>query len=230
MTKTQGITLIGGGAPGGESLRRALSVAPHLVAADGGADAALALGYRPDLVVGDLDSLSDAARETLGPGRIHHDPDQETTDFDKVLAAVSAPVLIAVGFTGARLDHTLAAMSTLARNPERRLILDTGEDLCLLCPPELDLRLDPGTRVSLYPLAPLRCASNGLEWPTDPLRFDPLGRIGTSNAARTGPVSLAPAAPQMLLLIPVASLDALLAGLAEAPSWPALSQIRPDLA
>ncbi|WP_286174208.1 thiamine diphosphokinase [Rhodobacter sp. NTK016B] len=223
MTKTQGVTLIGGGAPSEASLSRALAVAPHLVAADGGADAALALGYRPDLVVGDLDSLSAGARDTLGAARIHHNPDQETTDFDKVLAAVSAPVLIAVGFTGARLDHTLAAMSTLARNPERRLILDTGEDLCLLCPPALSLRLDPGTRVSLYPLAPVRCASNGLEWPTDALHFDPLGRIGTSNAAQTGPIRLAPAAPHMVLLVPVTALDALLTGLKDAPTWPALS-------
>ncbi|MCA2013897.1 thiamine diphosphokinase [Cereibacter sphaeroides] len=220
FAKHDGITLVGGGAPSLASLQRALSVAPHLVAADGGADAALALGHRPDLAVGDFDSISDAARALLGPERLHHDPDQMTTDFDKVLAAVDAPLILGVGFSGARLDHTLAAMSTLAQNPHRRIVLDTGEDLCLLCPPRLSLDLAPGSRVSLYPLARVRCGSSGLQWPTDALVLDPLGQIGTSNAA-TGPVTLTPEGPSLLLLLPIDALEALRDGLAAAPSWPA---------
>ena len=134
---------------------RALALAPRLVAADGGADSALALGQTPDLAVGDFDSISDAARRVLGPARLHHDPDQETTDFDKALAVEAADLVLAVGFTGARLDHTLAAMSTLARHPQRRVVIDSGTDLCLLCPPRLALDLPAGSRVSLFPLAPL---------------------------------------------------------------------------
>ncbi|MFN4101588.1 MAG: thiamine diphosphokinase [Pararhodobacter sp.] len=221
FSKPQGITLVGGGATSPAALKRALAFAPHLVAADGGADAALALGFMPELAVGDFDSLGAAARAALGPDRLRHDPDQESTDFDKVLAAVAAPLVMAVGFSGGRLDHTLAAMSTLGRNPHRRVVMDTGFDLCLLCPPQLALDLPAGTRVSLYPLAPVRCASTGLEWPTDPLSFDPMGRIGTSNAARGGAVTLMPEAPRMLLMIPVEALEALIAGLAAAPFWPA---------
>ena len=219
FAKPDGITLVGGGAPSRAALTRALAVAPHLVAADGGADAALDLGFTPDLAVGDFDSISEAARAVLGPDRLRHDPDQESTDFDKVLAAVDAPLILGVGFSGARLDHTLAAMSTLAQNPHRRIVLDTGEDLCLLCPPRLALDLAPGSRVSLYPLTELRCGSEGLQWPTDHLTFAPLGRIGTSNAA-TGPVVLTPSAPAMLLLLPVEAMGVLRDGLAAAASWP----------
>jgi len=226
FSKPRGITLVGGGAVSRSALERALAVAPHLVAADGGADAALALGFTPELAVGDFDSLGIGARAALGPARLHHDPDQESTDFDKVLAAVAAPLLMAVGFSGGRLDHTLAAMSTLARHPHRRVVMDTGHDLALLCPPVLALDLAPGARVSLYPLAPVRCGSSGLEWPTDPLHFDPLGRIGTSNAARGGAVTLTPSAPAMLLLLPVDALAALLTGLAAAPLWPAPAPAR----
>lgn len=221
FAKPQGITLVGGGAPDAATLARALAIAPHLVAADGGADAALALGFTPELAVGDFDSIGPEARLALGEDRLRHDPDQETTDFDKALAAVEAPMIMAVGFSAGRLDHTLAAMSTLARNPHRRVILDSGADLCLLCPPRLVLDLPPGTRLSLYPLAPVRCASVGLEWPTDPLHFTPLGRIGTSNAVREGPVTLTPSAPALLLLLPVETLLALTPALAAAPSWPA---------
>lgn len=220
FTKPDGITLVGGGAPTRAALKRALAIAPHLVAADGGADAAIKLGFVPQLAVGDFDSISDQARALLGPARLHHDPDQETTDFDKVLAAVEAPLILGVGFSGARLDHTLAAMSTLAQNPHRRIVLDTGEDLCLLCPPRLALDLAPGSRVSLYPLAPVRCGTTGLLWPTEGLLLDTMGRIGTSNAA-TGRVTLAPSAPALLLLLPVEAMAALRDGLAAATSWPA---------
>ena len=225
FAKPLGITLVGGGAANAAALSRALGVAPHLVAADGGADAALALGFTPELAIGDFDSIRPETRRHLGEGRLRHDPDQETTDFDKALAAIEAPLVMAVGFSGRRLDHTLAAMSTLARHAHRRVILDTGHDLVLICPPRLSLDLAPGTRVSLYPLAPVRCGSTGLEWPTDPLHFDPLARIGTSNAA-LGPISLTPSAPTLLLLLPVETLAALTDGLAAAPSWPAPARAR----
>lgn len=214
------VTLVGGGALEAATLERALARAPRLVAADGGADAALALGRVPDLAVGDFDSISQAARDRLGAERLHHDPDQETTDFDKALAAVPAQLVLAVGFAGARLDHTLAAMSTLLRNPGRRVVMDTGADLCLLCPPDLALDLPAGTRVSLFPMAPLRCGSEGLVWATSGLDLSPGGRIGTSNAARGGPVRLMPEAPALLALLPVAALDGLLAALMRAPLWP----------
>ncbi|WP_127105500.1 thiamine diphosphokinase [Pararhodobacter zhoushanensis] len=221
FAKSQGITLVGGGVPSRDALARALTIAPHLVAADGGADAALGFGFTPDLAVGDFDSISESAREVLGADRLHHNPDQETTDFDKVLAAVEAPLLVAVGFSGGRMDHTLAAISTMAQNPHRRLVMDTGEDLCLICPPALTLTLPAECRVSLYPLAPVRCASTGLSWATDHHLFDPLGRIGTSNAAKGGPVTLHPAGPQMLLMLPLDQLGALTDGWADAPLWPA---------
>ncbi len=220
IAKHDAITLVGGGAPHRATLVRALARAPRLIAVDGGADAALALGMMPDLAVGDFDSISDDARAALGPERLLHTPDQETTDFDKALAAVPAPLVLAVGFSGARLDHTLAALSTLARNPGRRVIIDSGHDLCLLCPPRLALDLPRDTRVSLYPLGPVRCPSRGLVWPTDHLHFTPLGRIGTSNAAIGGVVTLAPDAPAMLLILPVDTLDALIAALSAAPPWP----------
>lgn len=215
------MTLIGGGGATAASLTRALSVAPRLVAADGGADAALALGVVPDMAVGDFDSISAEARETLGVARLHHNPDQNSTDFDKALAAVPARLVMAVGFAGLRLDHTLAATATLARNPHRQVILDTGHDLCLICPSHLTLSLPAQSRVSLFPLAPVRCASEGLVWPTDGLDLSPTGQIGTSNAAVGGTVTLTPDAPALLLLLPVEGLVALLAGLRDAPLWPA---------
>ena len=65
------------------------------------------------------------------------------------------------------------------------------EDVMFVSPPEIDLPLDAGTRVSLYPMAPVQVRSTGLCWSTDGLSFAPDGQIGTSNQA-TGPVTLLP--------------------------------------
>ncbi len=214
------VTLLGGGLLAPAALDRALARAPRLVAVDGGADQALARGLMPDLVIGDFDSISATARQAIAPERQRHRPGQDDTDFDKALAEIRAPFLLAVGFTGARLDHTLAGVSTLLRNPGARLIVDSGADLCFLCPPSLHLALPPGTRISLYPMRPLHCRSDGLRWPTDALTLDPFAMIGTSNASAAPSVTLAPDTPAMLVLVPGAALDSVLAGLAQAPHWP----------
>ncbi|WP_323037874.1 thiamine diphosphokinase [Pararhodobacter sp.] len=217
--KTEGVTLVGGGHVSADMLNRALNMAPWLVAADGGADKILALGQQPDLAIGDFDSISPETRAILGAARLHQVAAQHNTDFDKALDAIEAPFVLALGFSGGRLDHTLAAMNTLLCNPNRRVIVETGADLCVVLPPELVLTLPPGTRVSLFPMGATRCRSEGLEWPTDALAFSPFGRIGTSNQAVGGQVTLRPETPRMLLLVPPTALDALLKALRDAPLW-----------
>lgn len=224
--KHQGITLAGAGELRADTLTRALRHAPHLVAADGGADRVVALGHRPDLVVGDLDSVSDALLQTLTPRQLRPVHTQDDTDFDKALDLIDAPFILATGFSGARLDHTLASMNTLVRHGARKILVDTGHDLCCVLPPALSLVLAPGTRVSLFPMGRVACTSTGLHWPVDGLRFDPGGKIGTSNIATGGPVRLTADAPLMLLLLPEDLMDAVLPALLSAPSWPPPARAR----
>lgn len=225
ITTSGGVTLLGGGelAPG--ALAAALARAPLLAAADAGADRALAAGLVPERVFGDLDSISPAARARLAD-RLVPVPAQDDTDLDKALDRIAADFVLALGVTGGRLDHTLAAMSSLLRRPRVRAVLWGAEDLCFLLPPRLELRLPPGMRLSLYPLAPVRCRGEGLVWPTDPHDFRPEGMIGTSNTVAQGPVLLEPAAPALLCLTPPAALDAVLDGLRQAPAWPEPARAR----
>jgi len=200
-----GVTLLGGGdfAPG--DLGMALGLAPLLVAADGGADGALAAGRMPGAVIGDFDSISPAARAAIPEDRQHRVPEQDSTDFGKCLRLVSAPFLIGLGFAGLRLDHTLSVMTALAAHPHQRCVILGPEDVVFLCPPRLSLPLEPGLRLSLFPMGPARGRSTGLRWPIEGLDFAPAGRIGTSNET-TGPVELQIEGP-MLLLLPRASLS-----------------------
>lgn len=211
VASERGVTLIGGGVVTAGDLGQALALAPVLVAADGGADAALDLGHRPLAVIGDFDSLSARARAALPPGTLHHVAEQDSTDFEKCLTRIAAPFVIAVGFAGRRLDHTLAALNVMARRPARKVILIADEDIVFLCPPDLSLDRPPGSRLSLFPMGPARGTSEGLEWPIDGLDFAPGGASGTSNRV-TGPVRLTMQGP-MLVMLPRAALAAAMAGL-----------------
>lgn len=206
-------TFVGGAPVTTSILDRALTYAPRLVAVDGGADAILAAGRTPDLVVGDLDLLSHNARAAFAD-RLCHIAEQNSTDFAKALRTSPAALTIAVGFIGARADHFLSVLTEMARTRAGVVLLGEEDCICIL-PPALRLDLVPGTRVSLWPLGPASGRSTGLRWPIDGIAFGPATRTGTSNEA-TGPVVLTMRG-DMVLLLPAAEMPILLAALQSAP-------------
>lgn len=213
VQSSDGVTLVGGAPVSQASFRLALARAPRIVAADGGADRALAAGHRPEAVIGDFDSISIAARAALGPDRLHPIAEQATTDFDKVLRSVSAPFTLALGFTGARIDHGLAVFNTLVRHADRCCLVIGARDVVFHCPPQLTLRLRPGDRLSLFPMAPVTGRSSGLEWPIDGLTLAPDGMIGTSNRVTAPELRLSTDGPGLLVILPRTRLDVALRSL-----------------
>lgn len=211
------VTLAGGGRVIPYDLDVCLAVGKRLVAADSGADRLLALGHRPEAVIGDMDSIGVEVQAQLGD-RLMSVPEQESTDFEKCLTRIEAPLVMAVGFAGGRIDHTLAVLNTLARHPGRRCVVLGAEDVTVLAPPRIVLPLAGGERVSLFPLAEVTGTSRGLHWTIDGIDFAPNRSSGTSNRA-TGPVQLGLSGPAMLLILPRRCLPELLAGLDEAPGW-----------
>ncbi len=209
----QGVTLVGGGPFSGRDLVMCLSRAPVAVAADGGADALLRLGTMPEAVIGDFDSLSAAGRAAIPVARQHPLEEQANTDFDKVLRSVNAPILLALGFAGARLDHGLAVFNTLIRRADQRCIVIGPKDVAFAAPADLRLRLKVGDTLSLFPFAPVTGRSEGLEWPIDGIAFAPDGMIGTSNRVAQPEVRLAFDGPGMLAILPRARLDAVIRAL-----------------
>lgn len=211
-----GVTLIGGGKIRQKDLEEALSHAPALVAADGGAGAALKGGHMPAAIIGDMDSLPVA---DWPPGLLHRIGEQDSTDFDKALRSVSAPLVLGVGFLGRRVDHQLANFNVLIRRTEQACILIGRHDVVFAAPASVSLDLPPASRVSLFPLRPVTGRSQGLHWPIDGLELAPDQRTGTSNRvadAPGGPVRLVFPAPGMLVILPRAALGAALSGLARA--------------
>ena len=196
-----GVTLVGGGPVTQAEMARAVVLAPVVVAADGGADRCLRHGLMPQAVIGDFDSISDAARGAIPADRLHVMAEQETTDFDKALRSVSAPFVLALGFTGARIDHGLAVLNTLVRRASPCVVIGP-RDVIFHAPLGAGLQMRRGDRLSLFPLARVRGRSTGLVWPIDGIDFAPDGVIGTSNRVQDARVDLVFDGPGMLVILP----------------------------
>lgn len=208
VSKVQPVLLVGGAAVAAEDIRMAHNLCGPAVAADGGAMRLIDAGVTPDWLVGDFDSVTPEALATVPAARRLHVTEQETTDFEKALRRIEAPALLCLGFAGERIDHELAVYSALVRHPAHRAVILGGSDLCFHAQ-ALDIDLPAGSRLSLFPMAPVVGRSEGLFWPIDGLDFAPGGRIGTSNRVTGGRVRLAFEGPGMLVILPKEALPSL---------------------
>ena len=197
------VTLLGHAEVRSPHLQTLVDSPAPLICADGGANTALEFGLTPALIVGDMDSFSGRF-----DGEIIHLPEQETTDFEKCLYSVNAPLYIGFGFLGGRLDHELTALSVLVRYSDRSVILIGEQDICFCCPKQLDLDLPKGARVSVFPMNQTEMRSTGLKWPLDDIKLSPSTRTGTSNKANGKPVSLTLEVGEAVIILSFKHMDA----------------------
>lgn len=155
-----------------------------VIAVDGGAAHCERLGLRPDLIIGDLDSLPDGVRasfERQGVPFERHPTAKNETDLELALLRAleqGAEALVLAGALGGRLDMTLGNLLLLA---DPRLahacaeIWHEGSTTRLLRPPGGDVSGEPGDTVSLIPLQgdALGVVTEGLHYPlrNEDLRF-----------------------------------------------------------
>ena len=202
----EGVTLVGGAPFSRSDLDMALSLAPRIVCADGGADQ---LPSRtPDAVIGDLDSLSapDVWRKRLGH-RLIRVEEQDSTDLEKCLRRVEAPFFIAVGFVAGRVDHLLAALHAIICD-QRPVFLVGEEDIQISAGFGFRIEARPGDRISFFPLRAVKSfGGTGLRWPLEGLDLEAGGKIATSNQATGGSVSVSFDRPGVIVSLPRDRLD-----------------------
>ena len=130
-----------------------------VVAVDGGADKALRAGLTPDVVMGDLDSVSPRVRKRLS-GKIVHVPTQENTDLEKALRwALKNHVthITLAGFIGGRWDFSIGNLLTLATYARKLEVRVAGEDWMMYpLVKSAQLPCAKNKRLSLIPLQPCR--------------------------------------------------------------------------
>lgn len=171
-----------------------------LVAVDGGLRHLKRLGLKPDLLIGDLDSVDAdelAEIEEVGVEVLRFPPAKDQTDLelalDYALRIGYAQITIAYPF-GDRIDHTLGNFSLLAR-PDlagRTLTLDDGQVEARLLDQSASLPTHPGDLVSLLPWdEPVtEITIKGLQYPLNNETLVPWRTRGISNGALTDSIEI----------------------------------------
>jgi thiamine pyrophosphokinase len=196
--------LVANGIPPSEGLLRELAATAGLiVAADGGADAAIAAGIHVDAIVGDLDSASASARELLGEARLFPDRDINRTDLQKALEhcldrGCDAIDIVAGG--GGRADHALANLSVLSlyRGRARVALIDDLFEISLV-DGSATINAPPGTVISLVAIGTCDgVTTSGLRWDLHDysLRFSP---YGVHNEVAQSPATVSVRSGDLLL-------------------------------
>ena len=151
-----------------------------VVCADSGARHALALGFRPNLLVGDFDSIDPAHKERLaGVPTLRFPSDKDKTDthlaVEWALEQGAEEVTIAAGL-GGRLDHSLANVQLLTlihgvvgghrRGRAAKGVVTDGRQAAYLLVDRLELRAPAGTVLSLLPLTKrlVGLSERGVRW------------------------------------------------------------------
>jgi thiamine pyrophosphokinase len=150
----------------------------RVIAVDGGLNRAIAAGIRPDVVVGDFDSVDPAVLAEFartGGEVVTHPTDKNQTDLELALdLAEPGDALVVVGGDGQdRFDHLLGELTHLAYRASE------FESITLHYPPavvhvlrsiqSVELIGEPGSIVSIIPivLTARGVTTTGLRWPLD---------------------------------------------------------------
>ena len=186
-----GLLVIGGVGPSADVLREKARSMDLIVAADSGLDLAVSAGLTPNLVVGDMDSLSDASLlDRYPPQNVLRFPtDKDETDTEiglRVMRERGCTDITVAGGGGGRIDHLLGIAALFEREAPPSAWLTDREEIFLV-EKEREFEGWEGSTVSVFPVgaSASHMSSAGLQWPLDGLEFR-RGFAGISNRV-TGP-------------------------------------------
>lgn len=200
------VVLCDGEAPSPGLLAACLARADLFLCADRAGWPHAELPRRPDLVVGDFDTLGAPPPDSDIP--YEHDPDQDTTDAEKAVlraAAAGCGRVLLLGADGGHRDHDLANLALperFAAGPDVVLVGDRGVSLRPAPGADLVLDLPAGTVVSLNPCGRVKgVALAGVRWPLHGADLDWGGPTAVSNRVDAPPLRLRCASGPLLLTI-----------------------------
>jgi thiamine pyrophosphokinase len=133
-----------------------------IIAADGAANKLAALGIKPHLVIGDLDSVN---RELDMPYLYVHD--QSRCDYEKSMDYLKQEGLlptIVLGTNGGDLDHILNNISVFMSYPPGNLLYAAPIYGTVLNQSQTLLQIPIDTKVSIIGVPQARVVTKGLEW------------------------------------------------------------------
>ena len=167
-----------------------------LICADGGANSALRIKIEPDLIIGDLDSISKKAlREFKPTSKIIQLKRQNDTDVEKCLKFAiknKFEKVLLVGATGNRLDHTFCNLGIVLKFfPRIKISLVAENSFLTAYEGYIELKTNPGETISIYGISHRTLiTSSGLKYELKKAAL-PFGvKESTSNIALKNPVKM----------------------------------------
>jgi thiamine pyrophosphokinase len=158
-----------------------------IIAADGGANFAHRCRLRPDVIIGDLDSIKPATQRYFSSSRVVRVASQYSTDLEKALDYLRrgrVKQALIIGATGKRIDFTLGNLSIIWNYVGSMSLVVAGDGWYAI-PVKRELRVSAsrGTTVSLLPFG--QCSGITLRGFKYPLTNSTMkvGEIGVSNLA-----------------------------------------------
>lgn len=188
----------------------------YKIGVDGGTRHCLELGHRPNIVIGDLDSLDPASLgevSRLGIPILRFPPHKANTDLDLAMLHVQEKNLreaIVLGVWGGRLDQSVANLLLLARFIEQlKVIVVTEEETAQLLGPGNALTLEDreGATASILPLSAQveGVTLTGMEYPLQNALLQFGTTLGISNVVRESRATVS--IQRGLILVTVSRLD-----------------------
>lgn len=153
------IIFANGNLPNPEKARTLLRPDDFILCADGGTRHALALGLTPNVVIGDLDSVTEEERrkmKELDVDTIQHPTDKNETDLELAInhaLTLNPSQILILAALGGRMDQTLANIALLSdlRLSTFDIRLSDGVEEIFFCRDQVQVEGRSGDIVSLIP-------------------------------------------------------------------------------
>ena len=175
MSLNRAVIFVNGEIPSDDRVLRIIQPDDYFIAADGGVKHLLRLQIIPNIVVGDLDSITASMKDRLSNQKVEfktYPPEKEATDLELALQTAydkGFQEFLVVAALGGRVDQMLGNLSLLI-NPRWEnchIVFDDGKDQALIIKNEEEIRGKNGDVVSLIPWMDdaIGVSTSGLQYP-----------------------------------------------------------------
>lgn len=177
-----------------------------IICTDGAANTLKDFAITPNIIIGDLDSISvglsnatvDDVQKHFSATEVFHLSDQQTTDFEKAFHYVLQHKLkkvICLGVLGKSADHTIHNLSVLSRYSKQVeiLVLHTFDNTRQwIFPLSQNTRIHTkiGSIISFFPFPEAVLTSQGLKWELTSTLITQQGHAAVRNTVQAENISL----------------------------------------
>ena len=199
MASSHSLIFIGGDLPH-PNVRHNLPLDAFVIAADSGYAHAIAMGFVPNELVGDMDSitaldLTDARDSNINITQFSTDKDLTDTEISIASAtARQSTHITVVSGGGDRFDHVLGMVHSLAScalTVDTTLLIGTARISYAAYTKEFQITTQPGNTISLIPIGgAATVTTTGLQWELNNDTLQSFASRGVSNIATGDSVSI----------------------------------------